>query len=146
MTHIDELEWKHKTNEKLNKIATDQIYKSCTNCIRDTSRRRLFELMRLSTDGLNMLLNYNHDERGHPPGLLNDPCIPNILLKVILKPNKHNIESVICETQSAFMTGKRYQGRNLTPQNNNGERHLGVGRIHISVSLIMKRLSTESTT
>ena len=86
MKQIDELERKHKTTEKTSK--------SGTNCIRDTSGRRLSELMRLSTYGLNMSVNYNHDERGHPPGLLNDPYIPNILLKVILKPNKHNIESV----------------------------------------------------
>ena len=49
MKQIDELERKHKTTEKTSK--------SGTNCIRDTSGRMLFELMTLSTYGLNMSVN-----------------------------------------------------------------------------------------
>ena len=45
--------------------------------------------------------------------------ILKITLKVIFKRNKHNIESVISETQSGFMAGKKYPGRNLQSQNNN---------------------------
>ena len=74
--------------------------------------------------------------------------ILKILLRMILKQNKHKIESVI-ETQSGFMAGKGtregiYNLRTII------ERYIkkSVGTweeyIYISVSLTMKRLSTES--
>ena len=40
---IEELERKHKTKDKLKKMATKTISKSGTNCIRDTSGRMLFD-------------------------------------------------------------------------------------------------------
>ena len=69
--------------------------------------------------------------------------ILKILLKVILKRNKHNIESVISETQSSFMAGKGtregiYNLRTII------ESYVKCGKnIYISVSSTMKRLSTE---
>ena len=68
--------------------------------------------------------------------------ILKIPLKVILKRNKHNIESVISETQSDLWQ-EHVPGRNLQSQNNNWEIHKVLGRIYIFVSLTMKRLSTD---
>ena len=73
--------------------------------------------------------------------------ILKILLKVIIKRNKHNIEYVICEIQGGFVTGKFtregfYNIRTII------ERLINCGKniyIYIYVSLTMKRLSTVST-
>ena len=64
---IEVLERKHKTKDmhvNVKEMSTKERSKSGTNCIHDKNWKML-------TDGLNMSLNYNHDEGGDRPGVSN---------------------------------------------------------------------------